>query len=93
MGFRERSKKGQAAVEYVLLILVCVLVFGWLFYHKLLVTTNSHNYIYYIRLFYTCDKKNTSQCEQKKITNSNHFSLFLVRDIHLERRKDDLEFR
>jgi len=27
-----KTKRGQAAVEYVLLILVCVLVFGWLFY-------------------------------------------------------------
>lgn len=27
-----KTQKGQAAVEYVLLVLVCVLVFGWLFY-------------------------------------------------------------
>lgn len=28
----QKKHKGQAAVEYVLLVLVCVLVFGWLFY-------------------------------------------------------------
>jgi hypothetical protein len=27
-----RRHQGQAAVEYVLLVLICVLVFGWLFY-------------------------------------------------------------
>lgn len=27
-----KNARGQAAVEYVLLVLVCVLVFGWLFY-------------------------------------------------------------
>ena len=27
-----KNRQGQAAVEYVLLVLVCVLVFGWLFY-------------------------------------------------------------
>ncbi len=28
----QKNQRGQAAVEYVLLVLVCVLVFGWLFY-------------------------------------------------------------
>jgi len=29
---RQKNQNGQAAVEYVLLVLICVLVFGWLFY-------------------------------------------------------------